>query len=397
MISRPALELADVFRRHGPDYRLRQPVPVSHLRVMRAIEVCRTATLGGHVEQCHRCDFQRIAYNSCRNRHCPKCQTADKLQWLQQRNQELLPIPYFHVVFTLPEQIAAIALQNKRVLFQILFHTSAETLLTIARDPKHLGADIGFFSVLHTWGQNLLFHPHVHCVVTGGGLSSDAGRWVPSRPDFLLSVRVLSRLFRRLFLAALTAAHRKHELQFHGDLQHLADAKAFAQYLAPLASRDWVVYCQPPFGGPQQVIEYLGRYTHRVAISNQRLLAMGDHTVTFLYKDYQSDDPQRSRVMTLLAEEFIRRFCLHVLPDGLQRIRYYGLLASRFRAANLTHCRALLNGSPSPLLPDQRRLRRAAERLPAAPQLCPRCHRGEMVRYHSLPPIRWPAKPGDTS
>ena len=239
-MSRPALELADIFRRHGPDYRRRQELPMAHLRVMRAIETCRTATLGGHVERCHRCAFERIAYNSCRNRHCPKCQTADKLEWLQHRQQEILPISYFHVVFTLPEPIAAIALSNKKAVLQILFRASAETLLTIARDPEHLGAEIGFFSILHTWGQKLLFHPHVHCVVTGGGLASDGQRWVASRPDFFLSVHVLSQLFRRLFLTALQQAHTTGKLLFPGRLAGLADPAAFTAFLAPFRQQDWV-------------------------------------------------------------------------------------------------------------------------------------------------------------
>ena len=364
---------------------------MAHLRVMRAIECCRTAVLGGHVEQCHRCALQRIAYNSCRNRHCPKCQTAEKLEWLQHRQQELLPISYFHVVFTLPEQIAAIALRNKKEVLKLLFRASAETLLSIARDPKHLGADIGFFSILHTWGQNLLFHPHVHCVVTGGGLSPNGQNWIASRENFLFSVRVLSRLFRRLFLTALRQAHNKGKLTFSGQLASLADPEAFAAYLAPLGHQEWVVHAKPPFGGARHVIDYLGRYTHRVALSNQRLLAIGDHTVTFQYKDYRSDEPRKSRSMTLDAQEFIRRFLLHVLPDGFQRIRYYGLLANRFRAANLEQCRALLLGPQSLLLPAPHQLQQNADSLqrPAIP--CPRCRHGVMVRIAAMAAMPWPA------
>lgn len=394
-MPRPALELADVFHRHGSAYRRRQTLPISHLRVMRAVEACRTAALGGHRERCHRCSFERIAYNSCRNRHCPKCQSADKLDWLRQRNQELLPIPYFHLVFTLPEPLAALALQNKKELFGILFAASAETLLTIAADPQHLGARIGFFSILHSWGQNLLFHPHIHCVVTGGGLSPDGDRWIPSRKDFFLPVRVLSRLFRRLFLDTL--ARHFDRLQFHGDLAPLGDSTAFARWLAPLRSQEWVVYCQPPFGGPEQVIDYLGRYTHRVALSNQRLLAIDDDYVTFQHKDYRSTQPQLWRPMTLPAEEFIRRFLLHVLPDGFQRIRYYGLLANRFRAQRLAQCRALLLGPRPELLPAPAQLLPTLEALakPAIP--CPRCHLGLMLRLATLAPIHWPVSQSDSS
>lgn len=388
-MPRPILELADVFHRHGAGYRRRQAPPLPHLRVMRAVETCRTAALGGHREQCHGCGFERIAYNSCRNRHCPKCQSADKLDWLRQRERELLPIPYYHLVFTLPEPLAALALQNKKVLFGILFQASAETLLAIAADPQHLGARIGFFSVLHTWGQNLLFHPHVHAVVTGGGLSLEGDRWIPSRTRFFLPVRVLSRLFRRLFLDALARLFGR--LEFHGDLAPLRDPAAFARWLAPLRSQEWVVYCQPPFGGPERVVEYLGRYTHRVALSNRRLLALDERGVTFQYKDYRSSDPQRWRPMTLSADEFIRRFLLHVLPDGFQRIRYYGLFANRFRARRLAQCRALLLGPRSALLPTPAQLQAAGQTLVRLPSPCPRCRRGFMLRLAAIPPIRWPA------
>lgn len=394
-MPRPALELADVFHRHGPAYRQRQAPPVSHLRVMRAVETCRTAALGGHRERCQGCGFERIAYNSCRNRHCPKCQSADKLDWLQQRKQELLPIPYYHLVFTLPEPLSALALQNKKELFGILFTASAETLLTIAADPQHLGARIGFFSILHSWGQNLLFHPHIHCVVTGGGLAPEGDRWIPSRPAFFLPVRVLSRLFRRLFLDTL--ARRFEHLHFHGELAPLACPSAFAQWLAPLRTQEWVVYCQPPFGSPQQVIEYLGRYTHRVALSNQRLLAIDEDSVTFQHKDYRSSQPQFWRPMTLSGEEFIRRFLLHVLPDGFQRIRYYGLLANRFRAKRLAQCRALLLGPRPDLLPAPPQLQALQEALGQPSTPCPRCRQGTLLRVASLAPIRWPAVWSDTS
>lgn len=397
-MQRPALELADIFRQQGPRFRARHALPRAHLRVMRAIETCRTAVLGGHVERCGHCAHQRIAYNSCRNRHCPKCQTLAKLQWLQQRKQELLPIPYFHLVFTVPPAIAAIALQNKRALFQILFRTSAATLLTIAADPKHLGATVGFFSILHTWGQNLLFHPHIHCVVTGGGLSPDH-HWIATRPRFLLSVRVLSRLFRRLFLEALLQAYADGKLEFHGQLQPLRDPAAWHQHLAPARQTEWVVYSKPPFGGAQQVIEYLGRYTHRVALSNQRLLAFQQEQVTFQYKDYNSADPQRSRQMTLSADEFLRRFLLHVLPDGFQRIRHYGLFTNRYRARNLALCRQLLLGPRSKLLPTTLQITAVLARILKPAARCPQCQVGVMIRIGQFPPIRWgtPATALDSS
>jgi hypothetical protein len=387
---RPALELAAIFRQHGPAYRASHRLPLEQLRVMRAIEACRTAALGGHVEQCGHCDHQRIAYNSCRNRHCPKCQTMAKEQWLQQRQDELLPIPYFHVVFTMPPAITAIALQNKRTVFQILFRCSAQTLLTIAADPQHLGATIGFFSILHTWGQNLLFHPHVHCVVTGGGLTQDQESWVASQPRFFLSVRVLSRLFRRLFLEALQQAHSRGQLQFHGELIPLRDARAFAQHLEPARQTEWVVYSQPPFGSARHVIEYLGRYTHRVAIGNQRLLACDNEQVTFQYKDYNSSDPQRARLMSLRADEFLRRFLLHVIPAGFQRIRHYGLYSNRNRAHTLARCRVLLVGTRSDLLPSHSQLVDLRETILDVAARCPQCKVGWMRRVFPFPPMSGP-------
>jgi predicted Zn-ribbon and HTH transcriptional regulator len=389
MSSRPALELADIFRHSGPGFRARHALPLAHLKVMRAIETCRTAALGGHVERCGHCAFERIAYNSCRNRHCPKCQTLAKEQWLQRRKRDLLPIPYFHLVFTVPPAIAEIALQNKKTVFQILLRTSAETLLTIAADPKHLGATVGFFSILHTWGQNLLFHPHVHCVVTGGGLSPE-DHWVTSRLRFFLSVRVLSRLFRRLFLEALELAYQQGELQFHGSLQPLGENKAFQRHLQPARQAEWVVYAKPPFGAAEQVIEYLGRYTHRVALSNQRLLSFEDDQVTFQYKDYRSSEPQRSRQMTLSGDEFIRRFLLHVIPSGFQRIRHYGLFSNRNRVRSLALCRELLIGARSPLLPEATPLEQRLDVIVEVASHCPKCKVGVMVRIQELAPIRWP-------
>jgi len=399
-VTTPARQnLAELFRQQGPQYRHQHALPIAHLRVMRAIESCRTAILGGHLEQCSTCAHQRIAYNSCRNRHCPQCQTMDQLEWLQARQQELLPIPYFHLVFTVPAPIAALALANPRPLFAILFRTSAAALLTIAQDPKHLGATPGFFSILHTWGQNLLFHPHVHCVVTGGGLSPDQQRWIASPPHFFLSVRVLSRLFRCLFVEALQAAYDAGELALPGALAPLQDPSDWEAYLEPVRRQDWVVYAQPPFGGPEQVLAYLGRYTHRVALAPQRILAWNEHSVTFRYKDYRSAEPQRQRAMTVSGDEFIRRFLLHVLPGGFQRIRYYGLWTNRYRAAHLQRCRALLaGGERSELLPSPDQLQTLAQTIVQTAARCPCCQHGVMVPIGLIAAARWavPA-PLDTS
>jgi hypothetical protein len=397
-VPRPAYELAGIFRQHGASYRAAHRLSRQQLRVMRAIEVCRTATLGGHVEACRQCRHIRISYNSCRNRHCPKCQNAERARWLESRKADLLPVQYFHVVFTLPEQAAHIAFLNQAVVYGILFRAAAETLLTIAGDPKHLGAGIGLFAILHTWGQNLLYHPHLHCVVPGGGLSADHQRWVSCRPGFFLPVRVLSRLFRRLFLAALDKAFRNGELRFYGEIKSLRDPVAFARYLAPLRQREWVVYAKPPFGGPQQALEYLGRYTHRVAISNERLLAVRNGEVTFQWKDYRSKDRHNSRVMTLAAEEFIRRFLLHTLPAGFQRIRHFGLLANRHREQRLALCRQLLTAPAAELLPAPALCRQLSQALANQPPLrCSNCGTGIMIRVGFLPAYRWPASPPDTS
>ena len=330
------LEVADIFRQVGPLYRQQHADALSRGQrcVMSAIERCRTAALGGHLEQCDACAHQRIAYNSCRNRHCPKCQSLARAQWLQDRQADLIPVDYFHVVFTLPEEIAVLAYQNKAVLYESLFHAAAETLRTIAADPKHLGAQIGFIAILHTWGQNLQHHPHLHCVVPGGGLSADGERWISCRPGFFLPVRVLSRLFRRLFLAQLQRAFEAGRLRFFNALEPLQAPSAFARYLAPVRQAEWVVYAKPPFGGPRHVLEYLGRYTHRVAIANHRLIDFVEGKVSFRWKDYRHD--ARQKIMRLEAQEFMRRFLLHVLPNGLQRIRHYGLLANRHRALKLT-------------------------------------------------------------
>jgi hypothetical protein len=320
-------------------------VSLGQLKVMAAIENCRTAALGGHVARCEKCQHTQIAYNSCRNRHCPKCQGAAAKEWLAEREAELLPVPYYHVVFTLPAAIADIAYQNKAVIYDILFKASAETLITVAADPKHLGARVGVTSVLHTWGSALTHHPHVHMIVPGGGISLDGKRWVSCRPGFFLPVRVLSRLFRRLFLDKLTAAHQAGHLKFFGDHASLAENKTFSVYLAPLRRSEWVVYSKRPFGGPQAVLAYLSRYTHRVAISNRRLIALDDAGVTFKWKDYRTKGRERAKVMTLAIDEFIRRFLIHVLPGGFHRIRHYGLLASGTRAESIARARELLNAS----------------------------------------------------
>jgi hypothetical protein len=350
-VPRERLEVADIFRVHGPTWRKANAghVSLGQLKVMSAIERCRTAALGGHVVRCEKCDHTDIAYNSCRNRHCPKCQGTAAKEWLTDREAELLPVPYYHVVFTLPAPIADIAYQNKAAIYAILFKAAAETLTTIAADPKHLGARIGLTAVLHTWGSALTHHPHVHCIVPGGGLSPacpgqrpGGERWISCRPGFFLPVRVLSRLFRRLFLEQLAAAHDAGRLHFFGDHAPLAEHHAFAAYLTPLRKIEWVVYAKRPFAGPQAVLAYLSRYTHRVAIANSRLIALGDDSVTFRWKDYRAKGRERQKVMTLASEEFIRRFLIHVLPNGFHRIRHYGLFANGGRTENLARARQLL-------------------------------------------------------
>ena len=383
-----ALEVADIFRHHGEAYR---KAHTGHLgraerRVMGAIEACRTAALGGHVERCAECGLIRIAYNSCRNRHCPKCQGPARVAWLAERQAELLPVPYFHVVFTLPAPAAEIAFQNKAAVYAILFRAAAETLSTIAADPRHLGAEIGFVAVLHTWGQNLQHHPHIHCLVPGGGLSPDGRRWVSCRPRFFLPVRVLSRLFRRLFLEKLRAAFGAGRLAFFGALAGLTAAPIFTRRLSELRRVEWVVYAKRPFAGPAAVLAYLSRYTHRVAISNSRLIDMMGDQVRFRWRDYRHHN--KSKVMTLAADEFIRRFLLHTLPHGFHRIRHYGFLGNRHRTEKLALCRRLLTMSAT-APPDN-----ADE--PGSPQdrifdTCPCCG-GRMERVGPLPQSR-PADP----
>jgi hypothetical protein len=347
-VGRPALEVADIFRRHGPAWRQDQAghLSLGQLRVMSAIEQCRTAVLGGHALHCPACDHQEISYNSCRNRHCPKCQSVSAQNWLDARQADLLPVAYYHVVFTLPAPISAIAYHNKKVVYRLLFDLAADTLQTIAADPKHLGAQIGATLVLHTWGSALTHHPHVHGIVPGGGLSPDGDRWVTCRPGFFLPVRVLSRLFRHRFVEALETLHRSNQLQFFGEHRDLADAETFRRWLAPLREQEWVVYAKRPFAGPEAVLAYLSRYTHRVAISNRRLVAMDEHGVSFRYKDYRAKGRTRHKTMTLRPEEFMRRFLLHVLPAGFHRIRHYGLFANASRRKHLARVRALLDAPP---------------------------------------------------
>jgi hypothetical protein len=356
-VSRPALEVADIFRDHAPAWRAanRGHVSLGQLKVMSAIEGCRTAALGGHVARCQNdaCGHTTIAYNSCRNRHCPKCQGAAAREWMEARAAELLPVPYFHVVFTLPAEIGDIAYTNKAVIYDALFKASAETMLTIAADKKHLGARVGITSVLHTWGSAMAHHPHVHMIVPGGGLSPDGTRWIACRKGFLLPVRVLSKLFRRLMVEKLVAAHAAGELNFYGAHAHLSDARAFKKFLRPVRRRKWFVYAKRPFAGPKAVLAYLSRYTHRVAISNSRLIKADANSVTFKVKDYRVEGPGRHTTMTLSPGEFIRRFLIHVLPKGFHRIRHYGILAGSTKAEMLAKARALLGTvAPEPACED---------------------------------------------
>jgi len=385
-MGKPRFEVAQVFRDYGEDFRQRFNPSTEQRRVMRAIELCRTAALGGHVEQCDRCGHQVISYNSCRNRHCPKCQNAEKARWREARCAEILPVDYYHVVFTLPRQLGPLALQNKQELYGLLFRAVSQTLLRIGADPNHLGAQLGFTAVLHTWGQQLFHHPHLHCVVPAGGLALDGQRWVPCKKNFFLPVRVLSRLFRRLFLEELEALYRKGRLAFHGDCRRLEEASAFEKLLRRCRKESWVVYAKPPFAGPAAVLDYLSRYTHRIAIANHRIVNVAQGNVTFTYKDYKHGGTHKC--MTLSAHEFIRRFLLHVLPGGFQRIRYYGFLANRYRVRNLERCRTLLAGhgeylpkaqKPSdPLIPEVL--------TEAEPRCCPVCKEGRLASVGVLLP-----------
>jgi Putative transposase/Transposase zinc-binding domain len=401
-MDRPKLEVADIFRRYGDAYRQQHGASLStaQRRVMTAIEVCRTAALGGHLEHCDSCPYERNAYDSCRDRHCPKCQSLARAEWVEKRKAEILPTPYFHVVFTLPESIAAIAYQHKDLLYSILFRATAETLSTIATDPEHLGAEIGFFAVLHSWGQNLLFHPHLHCVVPGGGIAPDGCRWISCRPRFFLPVRVLSCLFRRLFLTDLEEAFDAGKLKFFSSLEALRDPQIFRRHLDSVRDVKWVVYAKAPFAGPQQVVDYVGRYTHRVAISNHRILDIDGDEVKFTWRDYR--DNKQQKTMTLTADQFIGRFLLHVLPNGFHRIRYYGFLGNRHRKEKLEQCRQLLGlalptENPSlPVTPEDYRDR--YERLTGhSLRECPICHRGRMMPIKVLPEVRSSPPIKDTS
>jgi hypothetical protein len=383
------LEVADVLRRHGDAFRRARAGHLGRVekRIMSAILACRTATLGGHVEACDDCGIARVAYNSCRNRHCPKCQGAARAQWLADRQAELLPVPYFHVVFTMPAPIGAIAFQNKGVVYSILFSAAAEAMTTLAANPRRLGAQIGFLAVLHTWGQTLTHHPHVHCVVPGGGLSPDGTRWIAGRPDFFLAVKPLAKLFRRLFLERLQKAFDTGALNFFSDLAPLADPANLRVHLAAMRRVDWVVYAKKPFGGPAQVLAYLGRYTHRVAIANSRLVALDDDHVAFAWKDYRHNGA--AKIMKLAPDEFIRRFLLHALPDGFHRIRHFGFMANGHRAARLALCRSLLA--------ERRERPEPASTTDAAPQArmdapaCPECG-GVMRVVAELPRAMRPSR-----
>ena len=397
--------MADIFRRYGEAYRQQHDGSLStaQRRVMTAIEVCRTAALGGHLERCDCCNHERPCYDSCGDRHCPKCQSLARAAWVEKRTAEVLPTHYFHVVFSVPEQIASIAYQNKAVVYDILFRAVAETLTTIGADPKHVGAEIGFFAVLHSWGQNLMFHPHLHCVVPGGGISPDDSRWISCRPHFFLPVRVLSRLFRRLFLTYLQEAFDAGNLQFFSSLEALRDPQAFQCHLDSVRNLEWVVYAKPPFAGPQQVVDYVGRYTHRVAISNQRILDIKNGQVKFIWRDYR--DHNQQKIMPLSADEFIRRFLLHVLPNGFHRIRYYGFLANPHRKQKLELCRQLLGAVPSPTPPvgssepvTPEDYRDRYDRLTGRSlRECPVCHRGHMIAVQALQPVRSSPAIQDTS
>lgn len=340
MHSSGNVEIADIFRRYGPLYRSAHPMPVNRLRAMRAIETCRTADLGGHVDECEHCGTKVISYNSCRNRHCPKCQFLKKEQWIEDREKDLLPIQYFHVVFTLPDKLNPLVLRNQEALYGILFKAGSETLTELAENPKHLGAEIGFTSILHTWGQNVLNHPHLHNIVTGGGLSRDGRKWKPCKNDFFVHVKVMSKLFRGKFLAYLKKLRVENKLVYPGDISHLVSPGAFNALITDLYKKKWVVYCKPPFDGTKGVLEYLGRYTHRIAISNHRIVKLENDEVSFRWRDYA--DNNNTKIMTVDAEEFIRRFLLHVLPDRFVKIRHYGLLGNRCRKIKIDRCRELL-------------------------------------------------------
>ena len=382
-MTRPAVEVADILRAQGNDFidRHRNRIRFQQLKVMHAIERCRTAALGGHIDTCTQCGGDwGISYNSCRNRHCPKCQTQARQRWIAAREKELLATRYFHVVFTLPHQLHTLILQNEAELYDLLFRTVAETLQEVARDRKHLGAEIGFFGILHTWGQNMLFHPHIHCVIPAGGLALDHAQWIHPLYPFFLPVKVLGKVFRGKFIDGLRKAFRRECLRFTGQIQHMTVPKAFAAFLRIAFRQDWVVYAKPAFGGPEQVLRYLGRYTHRVAISNHRLLSFDGDNVTFRWRDYAHGNKQKT--MTVSADEFIRRFLLHVLPKGFVRIRHFGFMANAQRSTSLELCHRLLGMAPVP----------SPEEIPStnSARLCPICH-APMIVIERLTPaqIAW--------
>lgn len=381
------VEVADIFREFGPVYRGSHNLPARHLKAMSAIERCRTAELGGHVEQCDVCGHTRISYNSCRNRHCPKCQSLPREKWLAARKQDLFPVEYFHVVFTIPDTLNPLALRNQKVIYDILFKAASETLLELSKDSRWLGAEIGFIAILHTWGQNLMDHPHLHCVVPGGGLSADGNKWISFRKSFFIPVKVLSRLFKGKFLSYLKKTYRDGKLKFVGEIQSWGEKHKFQTMLNELYRREWVVYCKPPFRSPQHVIEYLGRYTHRIAISNNRIVKLEDGKVTFRWRDY--GDHNRIKLMTVDACEFIRRFLLHVLPDNFVKIRHYGLLSNRNRKTKLRQCQEILGISSN--RKEQTLESESWEELlfrltGIDPCICPCCGKGRMVAIEILPP-----------
>ena len=384
-----SLEVADIFRTYGPVYREvhGHEMPLRHFRVMRAIEICRTAELGGHLDQCDQCGTVRISYNSCRNRHCPKCQSLEKERWLEAREKEMLPTSYFHIVFTLPEGLRPLALRNQKVVYNLLFKSVSETLTELARDSKHLGAEIGFMAILHTWSQTLIDHPHLHCLVTGGGLSPDGKRWVCSKKDFFIPVHVLSSLFRGKFLDGLKKEYGAGKLRFPGQIEELKEASAFKRFLTNLYHQEWVVYCRPPWKNPEKVMDYLGRYTHRVALSNDRLVKMEGNQVTFRWRD--SADNNKIKLLTLEAFEFIRRFLLHVLPEQFVKIRYYGILSHRSRKGKLLRCKRLLGvvTSEEPEQVPKETWQDLLTRITGIdPTICPHCGKGKMIQREILLP-----------
>jgi hypothetical protein len=392
MRTSDSLEVADILRQHGTVYQESHKLPRNHLRVMHAIEVCRTAALGGHKDKCDHCGHLEMSYNSCRNRHCPKCQTLTKEKWIEARSDDLLPVEYFHVVFTIPSELNPIVSMNRKVMYDLLFRSVSETLMELANDPKHLGAKIGVISILHTWGQNLMDHPHIHCIVTGGGLSSDGNRWISCRKGFFLPVRVMSALFSGKFLNHLKHCFKNGTLVFDGAIRHIKEPETFESFRSQFYHKKWVVYCKPPFGGPKGVLQYLGRYTHRVAISNNRILANRDGKVSFLWRDYADDN--RQKTMTLKADEFIRRFLLHVLPERFVRIRHFGLLANRNRKDNIAACHKMLGGEN--VTKEKRRETWQEQLLRICGidvTVCPICQKGKMCRIERLLPVRCKSPP----